>query len=99
MSFWLARLPSRRRRGWSSCGDLRLLQIVDEVMGAATFLASRGIARLSTTIARPLGDRVGHLDAVFGFRRARFCACLTSPEKPTAKQISPEASAFKYSDE
>ena len=30
---------------------------------------------------------------------ARFCACLMSPENPTAKQISPVASALRYSDE
>src|ERR1700686_1989118 len=37
--------------------------------------------------------------ATFLGSAARFCACLTSPEKPTAKQISPDASALRYSEE
>ena len=30
---------------------------------------------------------------------ARFCACLTSPDQPSTRQISPDASALRYSDE
>src|SRR6202165_5779416 len=30
---------------------------------------------------------------------ARFCACLMSPDQPTTKQISPPASALRYSEE
>ena len=30
---------------------------------------------------------------------ARFCACLMSPDQPTTRQISPLASALRYSEE
>src|SRR5260370_37148238 len=65
----------------------------------ATFLASFGIARLSNHNCAPSLGMAYATSTPFLASAARFCACLTSPEKPTAKQISPEASALRYSEE
>src|SRR5258708_33708418 len=66
---------------------------------ASTFLASCGIARLSNHNCAPSLGIAYATSTPFLASAARFCACLTSPEKPTAKQISPEASALRYSEE
>src|SRR5262249_26129114 len=80
-------------------GDLGLLQVIDEFMG---FGDVAGVARNGEIVEpqlRPLlRNRISDLDAVLGLCRA-LLRLLTSPEKPTAKQISPVASALRYSEE